>query len=196
MSDEKTIILCPYCGNTQYEPKDHCKVCAGHFDPLSLQVTQQHMGPWFIRDEEKPFIPGCSYEILTQQIKKGKVKAGTIIKGPTTRQYWSIARNVPGVSHLVGYCYACGSSIGKASEKCPVCNELFVKPTVRDQLGLAPKQNIDDILRDGRAAQAAQKTQHITDSDQPTDVGDGPIVNVSLSGSAILANLREAKKKD
>lgn len=136
MSDKK-LILCPYCGNTQTEPEDRCAACGGFFDPLSLKVTQQHMGPWFVRDRNNPFRPGCSYEVLVRQIEKGKLKPTTIIRGPTTKQYWSVARHVPGVSHLLGYCHNCGAHVGANAESCGKCGEVFFAPRLRDNLGLA-----------------------------------------------------------
>ena len=63
MSKENKIILCPYCGNTQKTP-DRCEGCGGLFEPLSRKATQIKMGPWFIRDKNNPFRPGCSYEVL------------------------------------------------------------------------------------------------------------------------------------
>lgn len=138
MTTQPKLILCPYCGNAQTAPEDRCAGCGGFFDPLSLKVTQQHMGPWFIRDRNAPFRPGCSYEVLVKQIEKGKVKATTILRGPTTRQFWSVARNVPGVAHLLGYCHACGAHCQKTDENCSECGEVFFAPKLRDNLGLAP----------------------------------------------------------
>lgn len=139
MADDKSkLILCPYCGSTQSEPEDRCVACGGFFDNLSLKVTQQHMGPWFVRDRHHPFRPGCSYEVLKKQIERGKVRPTTIVRGPTTRQFWSIARNVPGVAHLLGYCHACGSHVETTAERCPQCQTRFLEPQVRDKLGLAP----------------------------------------------------------
>jgi len=138
VADSKKLILCPYCGNTQDAPEERCSTCGGFFDSLSLKVTQQHMGPWFVRDRHNPFRPGCTYEVLTREIEKGKIKPTTIIRGPTTRQFWSVARNVPGVAHLLGYCHACGAHVSPGADNCPECGEVFYAPRQRDQLGLAP----------------------------------------------------------
>ncbi len=196
---DKNLILCPYCGHTQFQPEDRCEICFGYFDPLSLRITQQHMGPWFVRDLKKPFLPGCSYEVLVQRIKDGKIKAGTIIKGPTTKQYWSVAQNVPGVSHLIGYCYNCGSSVQPTEKKCHACNQPFITPENRDRLGLAPKQNIEDILKnDADSSKTKLNVKIITDTEstdtEPPHVGNQPVVGVYPPGSTILANLRDTKK--
>jgi len=139
LADDNTrLILCPYCGNTQSEPEDRCAACGGFFDNLSLKVTQQHMGPWFVRDRHHPFRPGCSYEVLKKQIERGKVKPTTIIRGPTTRQFWSVARNVPGVAHLLGYCHGCGGHVDPDADRCSHCHTRLFAPRLRDKLGLAP----------------------------------------------------------
>ena len=49
------------------------------------------MGPWYIRDKNRPFRPGCSYEVLLKQVRSGKIKGSTVIRGPTARQFWSVA---------------------------------------------------------------------------------------------------------
>ncbi|MCG8614806.1 MAG: hypothetical protein MI802_01210, partial [Desulfobacterales bacterium] len=138
MTEQPSVILCPYCGNAQTEPRDRCTACGGHFDELSLKATQGHMGPWFVRDRANPFRPGCSYEVLVKEIERGRVTATTILRGPTTRQFWSIAQNVPGVAHHLGYCHACGKTVKPGSSACEHCGEVFFAPTLKDNLGLAP----------------------------------------------------------
>lgn len=163
MSDKK-LILCPYCGNTQTEPEDRCAACGGFFDPLSLKVTQQHMGPWFVRDRNNPFRPGCTYEVLVKQIEKGKIKPTTIIRGPTTRQFWSVARHVPGVANLLGYCHHCGTHVEPSAESCSNCGEVFFQPRMRDNLGLAPAGtdvHIQPKLSDSGAFEAIDESPTI-----------------------------------
>lgn len=142
---KRKLILCPYCGNTQYEPEDHCTNCGGLFDTLSRKVTQQTMGPWFVRERRNPFRPGCSYDVLKRQIERGRIKASTILRGPTTRQFWTAARRVPGVGHLLGYCHECGEHVEPTDTKCPHCNASFRIKSHRDTLGLDPED--PNVLR-------------------------------------------------
>ncbi|MEM9109679.1 MAG: hypothetical protein AAGC72_06610 [Planctomycetota bacterium] len=136
-STEK-LILCPYCGHAQYGG-ERCEACGGLFEPLSRRATQLAMGPWYIRDKNQPFRPGCSYDILKSMAKAGKIKSTTVMRGPTTRQFWSIARNVPGVAHLVGYCHECGHHVSPSDAKCGACGAIFKEYRERDSLGLAYK---------------------------------------------------------
>jgi hypothetical protein len=135
MADAAKYILCPYCGLTQ-APGERCQDCGGLFDTLSRKATQIAMGPWYIRDKSLPFRPGCSYEVLLKQIRNGKITRSTVIRGPTTRQFWSVARNVPGVAHLLGYCHRCGRHVAATAAQCPHCQEPFQTPPERDDLGL------------------------------------------------------------
>lgn len=133
--EQRQPVLCPYCGQTQWAI-DRCQACGGWFEPLSQAATQIAMGPWFIRDTAKPFRPGCSFQTLKRMIKSGRIKPTTVLRGPTTRQFWSIARNVPGVAHRLGYCHHCGVRVEKTHTKCPHCSQRFMDPPQRNELGL------------------------------------------------------------
>lgn len=147
------LVLCPYCGHAQYGG-DRCQVCAGLFEPLSRRATQLAMGPWQVRDKVNPFKPGCSYEVVKKMAAGGKIKATTIVRGPTTRQFWSIARNVPGVAHLIGYCHACGAHVSPSDAKCGKCSAVFTEPTERNTLGLVFRTS--EEVRQGQLALDAE----------------------------------------
>lgn len=132
------LVLCPYCGHAQYGG-DRCQDCNGLFEPLSRRATQLAMGPWQIRDKNNPFRPGCCFDVVKKMAASGKIKAHTVMRGPTTRQFWSVARNVPGVAHLIGYCHACGHHVSPTDAKCGDCNTAFVEPRDRNAMGLTFK---------------------------------------------------------
>lgn len=157
MPVERKIILCPYCGHVNPGPAERCGGCGGFFDPLSRRVTQQHMGPWFIRDSANPFRPGCTYEVLVKQIQRGKLNANTILRGPTTKQFWSVARHVPGISHLLGLCYQCSKQVDSQDKKCPHCGARFPELRDRQQLGLDPEDPgvFEEVARARAEEQAA-----------------------------------------
>ena len=136
LDEGSRIILCPYCGRTQPSEHDRCDACGGWFEPLSVKATHLAMGPWYVRDKAQPFRPGCSYEVLCGQIDAGRIKPTTVIRGPTTRQMWSIARNTPGVAHLLGHCHACNGATQPDAQRCPHCGESFPHDHARNDLGL------------------------------------------------------------
>jgi hypothetical protein len=138
MAENQTpsIILCPYCGHIQQLTDQKCEACGGFFDRLSLKATQVAMGPWFIHNAKKPFKPGCSYDVIKKQAAAGRIHSRTIMRGPTTRQFWSFAKNVPGVAHLIGYCHNCGLHVTPTEPKCSKCNAPFKDVTLRNEMGL------------------------------------------------------------
>ncbi len=130
-------IVCPYCGAISGNTT-RCDSCSGRFDPLSRQATQNAMGPWFVRDEANPTLPGCAYDTLVSRIDLGKVNAGSVVRGPTTRQFWMLAKRVPGVSHLLGFCHACQASVSPDQYACTSCGAVFQVDRDRQHLGLGP----------------------------------------------------------
>ncbi len=147
------LILCPYCGHAQFGG-ERCQACSGLFEPLSRRATQLAMGPWQIRDKHNPFKPGCCYDIIKRMAAAGKIKSTTVLRGPTTRQFWSIARNVPGVAHLIGYCHGCVAHVSPSDAKCGKCSAVFAEPRERNALGLVFKT--DDEAKQGQLALDAE----------------------------------------
>lgn len=128
-------IICPYCGETQ-AAADHCRACGGLFEPLSRQATHNEMGPWFIRSPARPFQPGCSYETLMKLLERGQVDRHTLLRGPSTKQFWTIAKRVPGVAHLLGFCHQCDAEVNPGDHGCPHCGVPFGAYLDRNHLGL------------------------------------------------------------
>lgn len=160
-SQEK-LVLCPYCGHAQHGG-ERCQDCGGLFEPLSRRATQIGMGPWYIRNKANPFKPGCCYDIIKRMAETGKIKPTTVMRGPTTKQFWSIARNVPGVAHLVGYCQSCNAHVSPNEPKCPKCGAMFGEPRGRNELGLSYKTEQD--------AQRAQRELNSELGIQPPEPG-------------------------
>jgi hypothetical protein len=128
--------LCPYCGCVSTD-LTRCAHCSGNFEPLSRQATQNAMGPWQIKDPKNPFLPGCSYERLRKAVEQGRVTRSTVVRGPTTRQFWSFACNAPGVAVLVGECHACHAGVKTDEYMCGKCGVLLSPATDRQSLGLS-----------------------------------------------------------
>ncbi len=129
-------MLCPYCGNYSGSKKE-CDKCKGLFEPLSRQASQNGMGPWFIRDEGNPFRPGCSYATMRMLVSRKRIVAESVLRGPSTRQFWTFAKNTPGIAHLLGECHACHKSAIAEATHCPHCNASFSVEEDRQYLGLA-----------------------------------------------------------
>lgn len=127
--------ICPYCG-VSIGAATRCPGCKGLLDPLSRQASTNSMGPWFIRDEDQPFRPGCSHETLRILVARGRITPGTIVRGPTTRQFWTHARRTRGLAHLLGVCHNCQATVSPSTSECGSCGASFAVPADRQQLGL------------------------------------------------------------
>lgn len=117
---------------------EHCEKCRGSFEPLSRQATQNIMGPWQVRNERNPFVPGVSYEMLKDMAAKGKVARTTVVRGPGTKQFWSLACNAPGVAVLLGECHNCHAAVRPDEFLCSTCGAVLTCSTDRQHLGLGP----------------------------------------------------------
>ena len=129
-------VLCPYCGHLQASSSHRCEQCQGLFEPLSRMATQIAMGPWFVRDESMPYAPGCSFEIIKRKAQTGKLTAQSIIRGPSTHQFWMHADQVPGIAHLIGICHQCSCKVNPKERLCPECHAPFDSLEHRNELGL------------------------------------------------------------
>ena len=161
-----SATLCPYCGNVQISG-DRCQNCKGLFEPLSRPATQICLGPWFIRDTRNPFKPGCSYDVIAKMVKGGKIKANSVMRGPTTMQFWQVARNVPGIAHLLGSCHECNTQVSPQDAACPKCGTAFDSLATRNELGLLYRTD-----EEARVAQDALDKQ-ISGEGIPAAAGGG-----------------------
>lgn len=147
------LFVCPYCGGaTPDQPR--CTNCRGFLDPLSRQASQNAMGAWFIRNPESPFQSGCSYDTILTLVARGRIALDAVLRGPTTHQFWSPAKRVPGVAHLLGLCHSCGCDVEPSDPHCPECHAEFHLAHERQDLGLMPLR----ALPGGPALPSTQET--------------------------------------
>lgn len=154
---------CPYCGERQAHGAVECRACGGLFEPLSRQATQNQMGPWFVRDESAPFVPGRSYATIRRMAQRGRITPETVLRGPSTRQFWMAAAETPGVAHLLGRCHSCKSRASAEEFSCSSCGAAFSVSEDRQSLGLAPVR-----LLPGQAAPALVARSASTGAPAPT----------------------------
>lgn len=128
-------MICPYCGHAQGAGV-RCSACHVQVDSLTRQATQNDMGPWFVRDDHRPHFPGCSYETMGKLVSMGVITKYTVVRGPSTRQFWVAARRAPGIAHLLGYCHECDAKVAPKDLRCPSCRTVFGAWLDRDRLGL------------------------------------------------------------
>jgi len=147
-------VVCPYCGQIT-GAATRCERCGGRFDPLSRQATQNAMGPWSFLDPSVPTRPGCSYETLRTLVERGTVRRDSVIRGPSTRQFWMLATRVPGVAHWFGVCHNCQRAVGADDYACRACGAVFEVERDRQHLGVGPIRLLPGQASEDRLAAAA-----------------------------------------
>ena len=156
------MIVCPFCGALTPDA-GRCGSCAARFDPLSRQASQNQMGPWFVRDERTAHRPGCNYSTVQRMVETGAITAHSVVRGPSTNQFWMLAKHTPGVAHLLGHCHNCGAAAGAEMFACKSCGETFGADRDRQHLGLGPVRALagsargDVLALHGSAAAGAER---------------------------------------
>ncbi|MGP1308833.1 MAG: hypothetical protein ACTS27_01390 [Phycisphaerales bacterium] len=163
--------VCPYCGNREQANAEQCSSCKGLFEPLSKIATQNAMGPWQIRDEMSPFRPGCSIETLRALIRRGKLTRESVIRGPSTKQFWRRAADAQGVSHLLGVCHACAGPASADHHHCRSCGASFLVEADRDRMGLDP---VRPLPATAPAARAQDASIHADAEPKPSTTAHAP----------------------
>jgi len=77
-----------------------------------------------------------TYDHIADLARKGMIERHTLLRGPTTRQLWTVARHVAGIAHLLGRCHKCDAHVKPTSRSCEVCNAPFLIYRDRNNLGL------------------------------------------------------------
>jgi len=135
------LILCPYCGSRQAFAKA-CAACGGRFDAWSLAATQNDMGAWFVRDSKRPNFVGYSYATIVAAIRAGEIGRDAIVRGPSTRQFWTVARRAAGLAHLFGRCHACQGPVAAEDTDCNACGVSAHDWQDRNYFGLPPVEAV------------------------------------------------------
>jgi hypothetical protein len=135
------LILCPYCGSRQAFATA-CGACGGRFDAWSLAATQNDMGAWFVRDSKRPNFVGYSYATIVAAIRAGEIGRDAIVRGPSTRQFWTVARRAAGLAHLFGRCHACQGPVAAEDIGCNACGVSAHDWQDRNYLGLPPVEGV------------------------------------------------------
>src|SRR5690606_20596591 len=143
-----------YCGAVTADAR-RCSACGGHLDPLSRQATQDTMGPWHIHDSAQPFRPGCSFATVRKMLERGQIARRTILRGPTTRQFWTFADLTPAVAELLGVGPTCHARAGPATFRGAACGASFTRDTDRQRVGLAPRRPLPGEAPDDEVAHLA-----------------------------------------
>ncbi len=111
---------CASCAQLNTRVAEHCAHCGQNLGQDMLQKMAKHSGTWFVFDTVRPF-PGVSLERMLSLIKRGALKATSIVRGPTTYYQWRFAIETPLIARLLGHCWNCHAEVAAAEQDCPQC---------------------------------------------------------------------------
>src|SRR5688572_12528295 len=157
---------CPFCGSVSEKSASPCARCGMDNTPEARKATKSRIGPWYVLQARNPAAPGMRFETLLSFVRKGRVRARSVVRGPTTHQLWRFAAHVKGLSREFGLCFSCGSSIETAANVCPQCNRLQEPPV-----------NPDVLLEDGSETDAAMRPVY-RELPEPAAAGSPPAEEV------------------
>lgn len=142
MADSRTIsvdappvesVVCPFCAHVRTEATGSCPKCTMEDTPTTRRSTGERIGPWFVLQRKNPTAPGLRLSVLLTLARRGHVTAKSIVRGPTTGQFWRYASQVKGLSRVFGTCWHCGGSVSPDATNCPRCRSAQEIPDDPDQ---------------------------------------------------------------
>src|SRR5258706_9114181 len=126
--------VCPFCGAQRETDVGACMHCSLEDTPTTRSATRGKLGPWYVLQSRNPSAPGMNFATLMVLVQKGRVTARSVLRGPTTGQFWRHAAKVKGVSREFGLCWNCGSDVAKNARACASCKRLQEPPLNPDVL--------------------------------------------------------------
>jgi hypothetical protein len=126
--------VCPFCGTILELQDGPCPRCSLEDTPQTRQSTRSRLGPWYVLQTRNPYAPGMKYNTILALIRRGQVTPKSVIRGPTTGQFWRFAGRVKGISREFQLCWACGSSIVTSAVSCARCGKTQELPPNPDAL--------------------------------------------------------------
>lgn len=166
-------FVCPFCGTIGDNAEAACSRCTMENSPLTRQATKARLGPWYVLQTRNPSAPGMKYSVLLSLVKKGQITPRSIIRGPTTNQFWRFAAKVKGLSREFGICWGCGTDIEPTVDVCPHCQRSQLPPENPDQL-LDGRQPISQILPVRREIRPAFRDEQVAESVPPVAPATAP----------------------
>jgi hypothetical protein len=114
-------VPCVYCGQVIGRSEERCPHCKTSFSLAVRRASREVMGDWFYLDSRNPSGRGITFETLIKMIEKGRIKADSIVRGPTTHQDWLYAAETPRLAKYLGMCPHCFAEAKPEDTYCTRC---------------------------------------------------------------------------
>ena len=112
---------CVYCGQNISRQIDRCPHCRTSFSLAVRKASREIIGPWYYLDLRNPSGRGVTFETLIKMIEKGRIRADSVVRGPTTHQDWMYAAETPRLAKYLGMCPHCFAEAKPEDVYCTRC---------------------------------------------------------------------------
>jgi len=112
---------CVYCGQVIDRSADRCPHCRTSFSFAVRQASREVVGDWYYLDSRNPSGRGVTFETLIKMIEKGRIKADSVVRGPTTHHDWMYAAETPRLAKYLGMCPHCFAEAKPEDTFCTSC---------------------------------------------------------------------------
>jgi hypothetical protein len=174
--------VCPFCGTTRETDLGACMQCSLEDTPTTRSATRTKLGPWYVLQSRNPSAPGMNFATLMVLVQKGRVTARSVIRGPTTGQFWRHAAKVKGVSREFGLCWNCGSDVSKNARACHSCKRLQEPPLNPDVLLEAGEVSSEDLAEAMWSDHTPTSSQMAGSRPHPAPIDRAPVDRLASKG--------------
>jgi ribosomal protein L40E len=171
--------VCPFCGAVSPEREGTCPRCKIDSSAASRSATKALIGPWYVLQAQNLSVPGIRFARLLELVQKGRIGPRSIVRGPTTHQFWRFAAQTRGLSREFGMCYSCGSELPSEAHTCEGCG-----------LSQLPPKN-PDVLVDLEDRGSTAKTAGMRNPEQPDWSHDVQSAKPSNGGDSNVSDTPE-----
>jgi len=112
---------CVYCGQVIDRSTGRCPHCRTSFSFAVRQASREVVGDWYYLDPRNPSGRGVTFETLIKMIEKGRIKADSVVRGPTTHHDWMYAAEAPRLAKYLGMCPHCFAEAKPEDTFCTSC---------------------------------------------------------------------------
>jgi len=120
---------CVYCGRVIDRSTDRCPHCRTSFSVAVRRASREVVGDWYYLDPRNPSGRGVTFETLIKMIEKGRIKADSVVRGPTTHHDWMYAAETPRLAKYLGMCPHCFAEAKPEDTFCTSCQlQMNMRP--------------------------------------------------------------------
>jgi len=181
---------CVYCGQVIDRGADRCPHCRTSYSFAVRKASREVVGDWFYLDARNPSGRGVTFETLIKMIEKGRIRAESVVRGPTTHHDWMYAAETPRLAKYLGLCPHCFAPAKPEDTYCTTC-QLNMNERPAD----ARPNTTPDTIQDPFHQPAYEMEQRLADATRAAAQAEPPPPRPAPVGAAAPAPARPPAAK-